>query len=133
MKAAAPHELLSWLVPFIQIPDQTPQKMKEYDPEWARASCAGTLTAGCDHARMLSSVKVPVLFTHHFHQMDESTGRLMGVMSDAQAARVRDLVTSTGNRFDYQSHPTIGHSMHGQDPALFAQTLIEWVTSLEAS
>lgn len=77
-------------------------------------------------------MNVHVLFTHHFHQTDETTGRLMGVISNAQAARARDLVTSTGNRFDYQSHPTVGHSMHGQDPALFSRTLIEWSTALRA-
>jgi pimeloyl-ACP methyl ester carboxylesterase len=114
-------------------PEQPPQNLKEYDPEWARAFSSGTVAASCDHARMLESVKVPVLFTHHMHSVDEATGRLMGAISDVQAARVRELVTGAGNRFDYQSHPTMGHSMHGQDPALFSRILVEWEATLRAS
>ena len=34
---------------------------------------------------MLRSVKVPVLFTHHFRMIDEATGALMGASSDLQA------------------------------------------------
>ena len=93
MRAAASHELLPWLAAVIEFPEQPTQNMKEYDPEWARACCAGTLTANCDHAQMLTSVSVPVLFTHHFRHVDVTTGRLLGVPSDAQAARVRELVT----------------------------------------
>jgi len=42
----------------------------------------GFATTSCDHASMLSNVKVPVLFTHHFHQVDENSGTLMGAISD---------------------------------------------------
>src|SRR5665213_879869 len=51
-----------------------PQNFKEYDPEWARAFTAGTAMSGCDHVRMLESVRVPVLFTHHFRQLEAGTG-----------------------------------------------------------
>src|SRR4030095_6114452 len=44
-------------------PEEPPQNLKEYDPEWARAFTTGTVGANCDHARMLAGVKVPVLFT----------------------------------------------------------------------
>ena len=65
-----------------------PQELKEYDPEWGRAFWTGTFYASsCDHERMLRSVKVPVLFTHHFRMIDEATGALMGASSDLQAAR----------------------------------------------
>ena len=50
---------------------EPPQNLKEYDPEWARAFWTGTVAASCDHARMLASVKVPVLLTHHFRMVDE--------------------------------------------------------------
>jgi hypothetical protein len=33
-----------------------------------------------------------VLFTHHFRQIDEATGALMGALSDLQAAWVKELV-----------------------------------------
>jgi hypothetical protein len=30
----------------------------------------------------------------------------------------------------YQSFPKMGHSMHGQDPELFAKTVVEWAATL---
>jgi pimeloyl-ACP methyl ester carboxylesterase len=104
--------------------------MKEYDPEWARAFWTGSVAASCDHARMLARVKVPVLFTHHFRKLDETTGDLMGAISDLQAARVCELVRAAGQKVDYQSFPTMGHSMHGQDPELYANTLRAWAATL---
>jgi hypothetical protein len=43
---------------------------------------------------MLSNVKVPVLFTHHFRQVDENSGTLMGAISDLQVRRVQKSRTS---------------------------------------
>ncbi len=106
------------------------QNLKEYDPEWGRAFVNGTVAAICDHERMLSAVNVPVLLTHHFRLVDADRGRLMGAMSDVQAARVRELVQGAGQRLEYQSFPDMGHSMHGQDPALFCRMLVEWHRSL---
>ncbi len=110
--------------------DGPPQNLKEYDPEWGRAFWTGTVGASCDHARMLSAVKVPVLFTHHFRRVDEATGVLMGAISDVQAAKVRELIGAAGQPFDYHSFPQMGHAMHAQDPALFAKTLTEWALAL---
>ena len=85
-----------------------PQSLKEYDPEWGRAFWTGSFYASSgDHERMLRSVKVPVLFTHHFRMIDEATGALMGASSDLQAGRVRQLVTEAGQPFDYVSLPTL--------------------------
>jgi len=106
------------------------QTLKEYDPEWARAFWTGTVSSSCSHHRMLSSVRVPVLFTHHFRMEDPSTGRLLGATSDLQAGAVRELVAGTGNPIDYISLPEMGHSFHGQDPAAFSETLLGWVGSL---
>ncbi len=61
---------------------------------------------------MLSSVKVPVLLTHHFRMNDEQTGGVRGAMSDVQATRVRDLVTAAGQQIDYVSLPMMGHMLH---------------------
>jgi hypothetical protein len=47
-----------------------PQNVREYDPEWADAFVSGRATLTCDHENMLSHVKVPVLFTHHFRHVD---------------------------------------------------------------
>jgi len=109
---------------------QPPQSLKEYDPEWARAFATGTVAASCVHERMLASVKVPVLLTHHFRALDPATGAILGALSDAQAARARELVAAAGQRIDYRSFPTMGHSMHGQDPKLFRDVLVEWVGTL---
>ncbi|HEY2287280.1 MAG TPA: alpha/beta hydrolase [Streptosporangiaceae bacterium] len=111
---------------------EPPQNLKEYDPEWGRAFWTGTVGASCDHERMLASVRVPVLFTHHFRRVDEASGTLLGAISDLQAARARELVEGAGQRFDYQSFPEMPHSMHGADPALFARTVTEWASALPA-
>ncbi|HEY2048869.1 MAG TPA: alpha/beta hydrolase [Caulobacteraceae bacterium] len=128
----APNELHPWMVT-LRPPSgaEPPQNLKEYDPEWARAFWTGSVAANCDHQRMLRSVKVPVLFTHHFRMIDEA-GLLRGAISDLQAGRVRELVEGAGRKFDYRSFPQMGHSMHGQDPKLFADTLSEWVRGLAA-
>jgi pimeloyl-ACP methyl ester carboxylesterase len=109
---------------------EPPQNLKEYDPEWARASCAGTLAASCDHAQMLAVVKVPVLYTHHFRSIDPQSGTHLGAASDRQAAYACELVRTAGQGVDYRSFPTMGHYMHSQDPELFAQTLGKWASTL---
>jgi pimeloyl-ACP methyl ester carboxylesterase len=111
-------------------PEEPPQNLKEYDPEWGRAFWTGTVGASCDHARMLKAVKVPVLFTHHFRNFDETTGFFMGAISDLQAARAHALIEEAGQPFDYRSFPQMGHSMHGQDPQLFADTLSGWAPEI---
>lgn len=133
MLAAAPDELPGWLATMFGAmggATEPPQNLKEYDPEWARAFWSGTVAASCDHARMLAAVKVPVLLTHHFRAIDEASGSLMGALSEEQAARVRQLVEAAGQPVDYRSFPAMGHSMHGQDPQLFTETLTDWATKL---
>jgi pimeloyl-ACP methyl ester carboxylesterase len=109
---------------------EPPQNLKEYDPEWARAFVTGTVGAGCDHAAMLASVRVPVLFTHHFRRVDPATGHLLGAIADVQAERVRQLVETAGQPFTYRSFPEMPHSMHGADPGLYARTVVDWASAL---
>ena len=132
MVVSAPRELPAWLAAlFSSIQgDAPPQNLKEYDPEWARAFWTGTVAASCDHARMLASVKVPVLLTHHFRMIEETTGMLMGALTDLQAARARALIEGAGQTVEYRSFPKMGHAMHQQDPKLFAATLVEWVAKV---
>ncbi len=131
-RAAARDELPGWLLGFLAgiDSDEPPQNLKEYDPEWGRAFWTGTAGASCDHARMLSAVKVPVLFTHHFRLIDEETGVLMGAVSDLQARQVGRLITEAGQQFDYRSFPSVGHFMHMEDPELYTATLREWIATL---
>jgi hypothetical protein len=110
--------------------DEPPQNLKEYDPEWSRAFWTGSVAASCRHDRMLASVKVPVLFTHHARVIDPSTGGLLGAISDLQIERVRQLVTDAGNAFEYVSLPTTLHSLHGSDPKLYVDTLVGWASRL---
>lgn len=145
MQAAAATELPAWMPGALaamsvrregadaappQDPNGPPQNLREYDPEWGRAFATGTATAGCDHARMLAGVRVPVLFTHHFRMVDDETGTVMGTISDLQVRHVRELVTSAGQPFDYHSFPQMPHAMHGQDPELYARTVTDWAATL---
>jgi pimeloyl-ACP methyl ester carboxylesterase len=132
MVAAAPRELPPWLASLFSnmAGEAPPQNLKEYDPEWARAFWTGTVAASCDHARMLASVKVPVLLTHHFRMIDEATGALMGALSDLQAAHARELIEAAEQKVEYRSFPKMGHAMHQQDPGLFTAALAEWAATL---
>ena len=132
--AAAPDVLPVWMHGlFSPAGDEPPQNVKEYDPEWGRAFWTGTVAASCDHERMLRAVKVPVLFTHHFRRLDADSGFLMGASSDLQAKRVVELLGEAGVPVDYRSFETMGHSMHGQDPRLFTDTVFDWSSKLPAS
>lgn len=107
-----------------------PQNLKEYDPEWGKAFVSGIATASCDHASMISNVKVPVLLTHHFHEVDEATGTLVGAMSDLQARRAGELVTAAGQDFTLLTFPDMPHAMHTYQPALYTDTVVDWATKL---
>ena len=116
---------------FIPVPEEPPQELKEYDPEWGRSFWTGTVAASCDHERMLRSVKAPaVLLTHHMRITNEENGFLLGAMSDQQAGRVQALLSAAGVDVTYRSFPDVGHSMHGDRPELYVETLLDWVASL---
>jgi pimeloyl-ACP methyl ester carboxylesterase len=137
MLEASKTELPDWLsraVAFMMsAPEgEIPQRLKEYDPEWGRAFWEGSVFASCDHARMLASVKCPVLYTHHFRHVDENAGYLLGATSDLQAKRVCELVSQAGQAIEYKSFPRMPHSMHGEDPKLFTQLLVEFDAKLKA-
>jgi pimeloyl-ACP methyl ester carboxylesterase len=134
MRQAAKSELPDWLSNAMPLMlganNEVPQQLKEYDPEWARAFWEGSVYAGCDHARMLARVRCPVLYTHHFRHVDETRGYLMGAASDLQAKRVCELVSGAGQQIDYRSFPKMPHSMHGTDPKLFTELLVEFEARL---
>jgi pimeloyl-ACP methyl ester carboxylesterase len=107
-----------------------PQNLKEYDPEWAKAFISGLATAGCDHATMLASVRVPVLFTHHFRRVDPDTGHLLGAVADVQVQQARAIIEAAGQPFTYRSFPDMPHSMHGADPKQYTDTVVDWAAGL---
>jgi len=133
--AAAPDFVPAWMQAMFSpdSPSEPPQNLKEYDPEWGRAFWSGTVAASCDHERMLRSVKVPVLLTHHFRSLDPETGSLMGALADVAANRLKELLAEAGVPLDYRSFETMGHSMHGQDPKLFTDTLVDWSSKVSAA
>lgn len=49
----------------------------------------------------------------------------MGALSDQQAKRVLELFAAAGAAAAYLSFEKKGHSMHGQDPSLFTETLVD--------
>ncbi len=135
MGAALPDELPPWLAMIAGLfgvggGEGPPQPLKEYDPEWGQAFWTGAFFGSCDHDRMLRSVRVPVLFTHHLRTIDEATGALLGASSDTQAARVAELVTGAGQPFTAVDLPTMAHSLHGTDPQLYVDTLLPWAAEL---
>ncbi len=135
MREAAKTELPDWLAVAIGLMlgpgGEIPQRMKEYDPEWGRAFWEGSVYASCDHATMISRVKCPVLYTHHFRHVDENRGYLLGAASDLQAKRVCELVSLAGQTIEYKSFPGMPHSMHGENPKLFAQLVAEFEAKLK--
>ncbi|MGC9671552.1 alpha/beta fold hydrolase [Planosporangium sp. 12N6] len=143
MQAAVAREVPGWMLAALRqmapagtgeaptaIPADPPQDLREYDPEWGDAFASGRATLTCDHENMLRQVKVPILFTHHFHHIDPQTGNLVGAISPQQVERARYLVESTGNTFTYRSFPTMPHSMHSHDPAAYVATVTDWLTTL---
>nr|WP_246457947.1 alpha/beta hydrolase [Saccharopolyspora gloriosae] len=108
-----------------------PQNLREYDPEWGDAFVSGRVALNCDHETMLSRVRVPVLFTHHFHVADPETGNLVGAVSDQQVEHARRLIEGAGNSFTYRAFPEMPHSMHGHDPATYAATITGWLDGLD--
>lgn len=107
-----------------------PQNLREYDPEWGRAFVSGSVSAAVDHERMLSSAAAPILLTHHVRQLDPASGRLIGALSDEQAARARELVESAGQRVSYRSFPDAPHVLHRTDPERFAEAMTDWYAQL---
>jgi pimeloyl-ACP methyl ester carboxylesterase len=119
-------------VPFLRMipfPEEPPQNMKEYDPEWGRAFWEGTVAQSCPHETLLAQVKVPVLLTHHARVVMDN-GNLMGALSDLQAAKVRELVVAAGAKIEYESLPDAAHAMHAADPERFAKVVGDWVKTL---
>jgi len=113
-----------------QLGPEPSQTLKEYDPEWAKAFVTSSVGASCDHARMLTRVKCPVLFTQHISQVDEKTGNLMGASTIRQVDQVERLVKNAGQPFTRLSFPQMGHFMHSQDPELFVRILVDWAKTL---
>jgi hypothetical protein len=137
MMKAVPLEMPTWLsqgLATVKANENVPigygPPPRYYDPEWATAFYTGRGALTCDHEAMLTHVKVPDLFTHHFRYIDPVSGNLIGAISDLQVQHVRRLVEGTGNSFTCLSFPDHPHSMHGHDPVTYVRTITEWLASL---
>jgi pimeloyl-ACP methyl ester carboxylesterase len=111
---------------------EPPQNLREYDPEWGRAFYEGTVAASCRHDRMLASVRVPVLLTHHMRHVDEAKGTLIGALTDLQARRAGEIIKGAGQPFEYASLPDAAHAMHEAQPERFATIVRDWAKKLPA-
>ena len=129
--AAAPDVLPAWIAGVL--PDA---RRAAADPERVRprvgpgvldrdASPRRATTTGC-----CATSRCPCCSPTTSATSTTTTGLLMGASSDTQAARVRELLAEAGVAVDYRSFDTMGHSMHGQDPQLFVDTLVDWVATL---
>jgi pimeloyl-ACP methyl ester carboxylesterase len=111
-------------------PAGPPQNLKEYDPEWGKATVNGTISVSCDHARMLSHVRCPVLFTHHSTLLAILTCSSKKAVVDDMMEQIGKLVKGAGQPFTYLSFPKMGHFMHRQDPELYVRTILDWAKTL---
>lgn len=112
----SPHQILR----MFDMPDQPPQNIKEYDPEWSRAFAEGTVGLNCPHEIMLAQVKAPVLLTHHAHTTDPETGEEIGALSDLQARQAMAIMREAD----------AAHAMHHTEPARYAEVLTSWAAAL---
>ncbi|SEP51221.1 alpha/beta fold hydrolase [Amycolatopsis saalfeldensis] len=121
------------MLAMMRLPGEPPQNLKEYDPEWARVFFEGTAGLHSPHDRMLSSVKTPVLLTHHVRATDPETGEFFGALSDLQAGRAQAILRAAGVRVDYESFPDAAHVMHASEPERYAAVLTAWAAKLPAA
>lgn len=106
------------------------QRVKEYDPEWARATISGSLSASCDHFKMLSKVKCPVLFTLHSALLALMTGSSREAVLADMIAQIERLIKNSGQSFTFFSFPKMAHLMHNVDPDQYVRILVDWEKTL---
>lgn len=68
-----------------------------------------------------------MLFTHHFRQVDEEIGALMGAISDLQVRRVEALIRAAGEPFTYSSFPNMPHSSTLNHPEQYVSTVLAYL------
>jgi hypothetical protein len=95
------------------------RSLPNYDPRFGDVFYRGQWEAGWDLENALRSIAVPVVY-----EKSEATtgadGILQGATSDAEAARVTDLVKNVRFYTDKK-----GHSWHWRDPEDFVRRLRE--------
>ena len=106
------------------------QRIKEYDPEWGRATFDGSLSASCDHSQMLTRVGCPVLFTLHSTFNAMMTGSAKEANISDMMKHVEKLIMSAGQPFTFHSFPDKGHLLHREDPGLYVRTVLDWEKTL---
>ena len=130
MRAAAPDVLPPWLADLMTPPEEPPQILKEYDPEWGRAFWTGSVAASLRPRAHAPKRQGPGALHAPLPR-----GRRAGPAHGRDLRRpgrsgARALLEEAGVSVDYRSFETMGHSMHGQDPQLFTDTLVDWVATL---
>ncbi len=106
------------------------QRLKEYDPEWGRATISGSLSASCDHTQMLARVKCPILYTFHSAISASMTGSAKEAIIIEMVAHIQNQIKGAGQPLTFHSFPQMGHLMHREDPKLYVKTLLDWEKTL---
>ena len=97
--------------------DEPPQNLKEYDPEWARAFWSGTVAAQLRPRADARRRQGPRAADPPLPAGRRSDGRAHGrAVRPPGRAGASSWSPRPGSRSSYRSFPTMGHSMHGQDP-----------------
>jgi pimeloyl-ACP methyl ester carboxylesterase len=71
----------------------------------------------------------PGLLTHLHHQRRDGLPVRRHVRPAGPTGA--DLLQAAGVPVEYRSFPDVGHSMHGDKPDLYVDTLLDWVKSLD--
>lgn len=117
----------------VPLPDEAPQNLLEYDPEWGRAFYEGTVAQTCPHDYMLSQVKVPMLVTHHARFIDEDTSGLVGAMSDLQLSKAVEIVRAAGAPVEVVDLPEAPHILHLLAPKDYVEIVKNWAATLPSA
>ncbi len=95
--------------------------ISQFDGNFARAFAEGTAGEGFDHASTLARIARPILFLHANWFM--RGGRLMGALSDDDAARAGSLVKGPWKYV----RMNCGHAIALEAPVAEAEEIVRWV------
>lgn len=113
--------IVAWLPPSI---NESFRGMPTYDPRFGEAFYSGTWDAGWDHVATMKKIRIPVTFLHSKVTIG-ADGILQGATSDVEAAQIHTLIADSK-----MIQTATGHSIHGEDPAVFVQEVSELASQI---
>ena len=74
-----------------------------------------------------------MLLTHHMRiTNDDDAASCSARCPTSRPSGCRTSSPAPASPSTYRSFPDVGHSMHGDKPDLYVETLLDWVKSLDA-